>query len=553
MSTSSTTSPRARFRAAVHKVIAMRHESGIVPHGRVGAEPGIDPRRESAFFSFAHIRQQCQIEIVDYSSVRSSYQRMVNSEFIQFLADPEARARRPWSKVRWINVGGISWDIVSSLALAYGKDIHPLAVEDVLHESKVSRSKADYYQHHLFLRILCHNIASENDLNEYTSPTGFVTNLPRTTSPGTMEDIIDVYEAEVERDESEERTVHGIRSNSHYIKRGGLLPTATKIFRQRDNTQPPSSSNQFTVWHPRFANYLEMRSKVHDTRIRQLIHELKKGDRVDVKITAMCMFLLRDGTVITIHPDTTLQFTAPIVDRLKQRDSGLRTSSDASLLVEGIIDLIVDNALEVVEEYQRKLLKLEQSVLLRPLISHVRRLHIIQGDLILHKRTLEPIKALVSGLRRYDVDRVAALSESLDPMVCVHGYMSHKAKTYLADVQDHVEYILSSLDMFTGVCENLVNYTFNMSSHEMNEVMRRLTLATIIFLPLTLLTGYFGMNFSSMWSIKHGHSDIVFWIIALPLMAIILPIFLWSDLEKLYHYMRKKMRLRTTMGTEVSG
>ena len=36
----------------------------------------------------------------------------------------------------------------------------------------------------------------------------------------------------------------------------------------------------------------------------------------------------------------------------------------------------------------------------------------------------------------------------------------------------------------------------------MNDVMRRLTLATIIFFPLTFLTGYFGMNFTTMPSIN---------------------------------------------------
>lgn len=58
-------------------------------------------------------------------------------------------------------------------------------------------------------------------------------------------------------------------------------------------------------------------------------------------------------------------------------------------------------------------------------------MHILQGDLILHKRTLEPIKTLVYGLRRYDVDRVAALEENIDPTRKVQGYMSHKSKIYL--------------------------------------------------------------------------------------------------------------------------
>lgn len=58
-------------------------------------------------------------------------------------------------------------------------------------------------------------------------------------------------------------------------------------------------------------------------------------------------------------------------------------------------------------------------------------MHILQGDLILHKRTLEPIKTVVYGLRRYDDDRVAAMSERVDPTVKIQGYMSHKAKIYL--------------------------------------------------------------------------------------------------------------------------
>ena len=94
-------------------------------------------------------------------------------------------------------------------------------------------------------------------------------------------------------------------------------------------------------------------------------------------------------------------------------------------------------------------------------------MHILQGDLILHKRTLEPIKTVIYGLRRYDVDRVAALLEKLEPDKKVQGYMSHKAKIYLADVHDHMEYILSSLDMFAGISDNLINYTFNVSSLDM--------------------------------------------------------------------------------------
>ena len=91
--------------------------------------------------------------------------------------------------------------------------------------------------------------------------------------------------------------------------------------------------------------------------------------------------------------------------------------------------------------------------------------HVISGDLILHKRTLGPIKSLVYGIRRYDVDRVTALYDPGEQPGGrrVEGYMSDKAKTYLADVHDHMEYILTSVEMFAGISENLINYSFNVS------------------------------------------------------------------------------------------
>ena len=71
-----------------------------------------------------------------------------------------------------------------------------------------------------------------------------------------------------------------------------------------------------------------------------------------------------------------------------------------------------------------------------PLIHTLFSVHILSGDLILHKRTLGPVKALIYALRHYDVDRTAAcLNLSGDQKVI--GYMSHKAKIYLVGPSLH--------------------------------------------------------------------------------------------------------------------
>ncbi|KAH9486074.1 Cobalt/magnesium transport protein CorA [Psilocybe cubensis] len=543
-----TMTPKDKFRAAVRKVMAMRRGTTLLGNvGGIGAEPGIDPRRPAVDAAYSHIKEQCQIEIMDYSAIRNTTRHMDNAQFIEFMGDldsPELPQRDPWVKVRWINIGGISWDVIRALSIKY--NLHPLALEDVFHGHSRNRSKADYYSKHLFLRILCHELLDDEEKRSRAAFTQYTTG-PRSNSPEPLESYPDEEEEKVNMDDSEElkkpTSSFPSRAATLVQRRGqpSLLPTNRNDLKGAYNTgkRSPTGSNLSTLVAREGALQLSREEQKQD---EAAIEALKKGSRINVDVTPMFFFLFRDGTIISIRPIPNLSLTQPISFRLKSRDTVLRKSADPSLLLHALLDLIVDKAVQVIEAYHAKIHKFEKEILLRPQMNTVRDLHILSGDLILHKRTLDPIKTLIYGLRRYDVDRCAALIDSSDPAnkdVRVVGFMSHKAKIYLADVYDHMDYILTSLDMFAGIAQNLIDYTFNMSSYEMNEVMRRLTMATIIFLPLTVLTGYFGMNFSSMWSVDK-HTDLLFWEIAIPIMVVTLPLALWGDLKKFWHYIHKR-------------
>ncbi|KAF9225244.1 hypothetical protein BS17DRAFT_778349 [Gyrodon lividus] len=559
--------PKDRFRASVKKVIQMqRTATTLLQYGGAGAEPGVDPRRSSAFLTYGHIKQNCVIELVDYSTIRSSFGRMTNREFVRLLNDKTAGTREPWAKVRWINICGISWDVISALAINY--DLHPLAVEDVLHQRRQARSKTDYYPKHLFIRLLSHTLenfgsSSAADTSEYIPEDVDGGDLPkepihRASSPRPMTSADyhrkeffgdgDVHEHSGSSDE--DPTVSGsapgtwtragllMRSGS---RRSGIAKRRMRGARVDIEMQSGGPNNIYSSAMP--TTRQESTSRKRREKAQLTLEELKKDGRVNVRVQPISIFLLRNGTVISILPQNCVDFFGHIMARLRQPDTGLRTSADASLLVQSLLDLVVDSALEVVDAFHEKLLELERDVLIKPNMKIVARLHIMSGDLTLHKRTLEPLKTVIYGLRRYDVDRCAALIELGEKHVKIEGFMSQKAKIYLADVHDHMEYILTCMDMFAGIAENLINYTFNIKSYEMNEVMRRLTLATIIFLPLTLLTGYFGMNFESMWSVDL-HSDIMFWVIAVPVMAVVIPIFMWPDIKRIAHYTAKRFEAR---------
>ena len=95
---------------------------------------------------------------------------------------------------------------------------------------------------------------------------------------------------------------------------------------------------------------------------------------------------------------------------------------------------------------------------------------------------------------------------------------------------EHIERVVQHARRLEQSAETVVQIHFNAQSNRTNDVMRTLTAVTAIFLPLNLITGFFGMNFEHIPGLK---SPTAFWV-TLGFMVLLVVVVLTVFLRKRY-------------------
>ena len=83
-----------------------------------------------------------------------------------------------------------------------------------------------------------------------------------------------------------------------------------------------------------------------------------------------------------------------------------------------------------------------------------------------------------------------------------------QTRLHFRDVADHTEQLRDMLDSYREMAAGLIDMYLSLSSHRMNEVMKVLTVIGSLFIPLTFVTGLYGMNFDhaiSPWNMPELH------------------------------------------------
>lgn len=83
-----------------------------------------------------------------------------------------------------------------------------------------------------------------------------------------------------------------------------------------------------------------------------------------------------------------------------------------------------------------------------------------------------------------------------------------KNRAFFNDVNDHLQYVLQNIELSRETLSSLADLYISTNDLKMNDVMKRLTIVSTIFIPLTFLVGVWGMNFKVMpeLTLKYGYA-----------------------------------------------
>ena len=117
------------------------------------------------------------------------------------------------------------------------------------------------------------------------------------------------------------------------------------------------------------------------------------------------------------------------------------------------------------------------------------------------------LKRNLVSLRRIATPQRDLLARTIDEITDLPGFEEDK-RDYFRDVYDHMIRVSDLIDSYRDLLTGALDVYLSTVSNRLNTVMERLTIIATIFLPLTVVTGFFGMNFG--WMVRHISSPEAF-------------------------------------------
>jgi len=198
--------------------------------------------------------------------------------------------------------------------------------------------------------------------------------------------------------------------------------------------------------------------------------------------------LLHGDYVVTCHQQPCVEL-ADVHRELEERPP-----SSEQFVIYRVLDTLTDTFFPVLSTIDDAIDDLESEVVSQPTDEQLQRIFGLKRGLVVMRKVITPQRDM--------------LARAGDDIIKIAG-LEPDTRDYFRDVYDHLIRISDLVDSYRDLLTGAMDVYLSTVSNRLNVVMKQLTIIATIFLPLTVVTGFFGQNFG--WLVRHITS---FWAFA---------------------------------------
>ena len=195
--------------------------------------------------------------------------------------------------------------------------------------------------------------------------------------------------------------------------------------------------------------------------------------------------------LVTAHRDP-----LPLLERQREQLNG-RVLHSEQFLIYRVLDTLTDSFFPMLSDMDDEIDTLESSIVAGPTQEALQRLFALKRELVAMRKVITPQRDLFAR----SVDQIAELPG-----------LTLDERDYFRDVYDHLIRISDLIDSYRDLLSGATDMYLSTVSIRQNEVMKQLTVIATVFLPLSFITGFFGMNFGYLVT-DLIHTDWTFWVV----------------------------------------
>ncbi|MBW5446927.1 magnesium/cobalt transporter CorA [Cohnella sp. CFH 77786] len=157
-----------------------------------------------------------------------------------------------------------------------------------------------------------------------------------------------------------------------------------------------------------------------------------------------------------------------------------------------LVDLVVDNYFVVGDRIEYRIEGLEEDILMHTKKDHLTEIIGLRSEILWLKKVLGPQRDVIATLNKKELRLI-----------------DDQLQKYFGDIHENAVKIYETFETYRDLMGNLREAYQSSLANRANEIMRVFTALTTIFMPLTFITGVYGMNFDFIPGMHYHYGSVV--------------------------------------------